>query len=151
MKTTVAILCAATLGASALVAGEVAPGAVMFEEGAIAASLTGMPGNPDEGRKAFTNRKQGNCLACHVNADMPDQSFQGEVGPPLDGVASRWEPAQLRGIVVNSKMTFEDTIMPSFYRDAGYARTLKKFEGKTILSAQQVEDIVAYLMTLKEE
>lgn len=151
MKTTVAAICAAALSVSAATAAELAPGDVKFEEGAVMASLTGVSGDPAEGRKAFMNRKQGNCLACHANSDMADQSFHGEVGPPLDGVADRWEPAQLRGIIINSKMTFEDTIMPGFYKSAGYTRSLEKFDGKPILSAQQVEDIVAYLLTLKEE
>ena len=90
-------------------------------------------------------------MACHVNDDASSESFHGEVGPELNGVGSRWDTAQLRGIIVNSKNTFEGTIMPSFYRAKNGARTLKKFEGKTILSAQQVEDVVAYLLTLKEE
>jgi len=78
------------------------------------------------------------------------ESFHGEVGPILDGVADRWNEAELRGIVSNAKMMFDGTIMPAFYRDAGYNRPLENFDGKTILSAQQIEDIVAYLMTLKE-
>jgi sulfur-oxidizing protein SoxX len=81
---------------------------------------------------------------------MSEQSFHGEVGPELDGVAARWNTAELRGILVNSKGMFEGTIMPSFYRDSGYERTLKKFVGKTILGAQEVEDVLAYLSTLKE-
>ena len=72
------------------------------------------------------------------------------MGPALDGVASRWEEGDLRGIVANSKMMFEGTIMPAFYVDAGYTRPLEKFDGKTILSAQQVEDVVAYLLTLTD-
>ncbi len=123
---------------------------VVFNEGAVAASLTGTAGDAAAGRKTFSNRKQGNCLACHVNSEMPEQSFHGEVGPPLDGVAGRWSEAELRGILVNSKMTFEDTIMPSFYRTVNGVRPLEKFEGKTVLSAQQVEDVLAYLQTLKE-
>ena len=96
------------------------------------------------------NRKKGNCLACHVNSDMAEQTFHGEVGPELDGVADRWEAAELRGILVNSKNMFEGTIMPAFYKASGYNRILKKFDGKTILSAQEVEDLLAYVMTLKE-
>ena len=75
--------------------------------------------------------------------------YQGQ--ETLDGVADRWSVAELRGIVANSKMMFEGSIMPSFYRDTGFNRNREEFEGKTILTAQQVEDIVAYLMTLKEE
>jgi len=130
---------------------DTAPNAVAFIDGSIEQSLTGTPGNVADGRAAFINRKQGNCLACHMNNEIPEQSFHGEVGPPLDGAAGRWTEAELRGIVSNSKKMFEDTIMPAFYVDAGYTRPLKKFDGKTILSAQQVEDIVAYLMTLTEE
>ena len=142
----------ATLISTSVMAEDAAPAAVVFgEDGEVMASLTGVAGDPVAGKKAFINRKQGNCLACHINDDASEQSFHGEVGPQLDGAGSRWDEAQLRGLVVNSKMTFEDTIMPSFYRAKNGARTLKKFEGKTILSAQQVEDVVAYLVTLKEE
>ena len=64
------------------------------------------------------NRKKGNCLACHVSVEG-EQSFHGEVGPELNGVADRWETAELRGIV-NAKKMFDGTIMPAFYRDAGF-------------------------------
>ncbi|NOX74561.1 MAG: sulfur oxidation c-type cytochrome SoxX [Alphaproteobacteria bacterium] len=131
-------------------AGEIKADDVVFAEGAVTASLTGVAGDAANGRKVFANRKQGNCLACHVNTDLSEQPFHGEVGPPLDGVAGRWEEAQLRGILVNSKNTFEGSIMPSFYRTTNGARPLKKFDGKTILSAQQVEDVLAYLKTLQE-
>ena len=90
-------------------------------------------------------------MACHSNSDMPELSFHGEVAPLLDGVAGRWSEAELRGIVANAKMTFEDTMMPAFYIDSGYVRPLDDFAGKSILTAQQVEDVVAYLMTLKDE
>ena len=137
-------------GSSAF-SGDVMPANVVFNDGAIGVTLTAQAGDPAAGRKVFMNRKQGNCLACHANEDMSDQSFHGEVGPALDGVADRWEAAELRGIVVNSKMMFEGTIMPAFYKDGGFERNLKKFQGKSILNAQQVEDVVAYLLTLKEE
>ena len=130
---------------------EVAPSDVIADEyGAVTASLTGVAGDPANGRKVFMNRKQGNCLACHVNSEMSEQTFHGAVGPVLDGVADRWTAAELRGMLVNSKKVFEGTIMPAFYKDSGYNRTLKKFVGKTILKAQQVEDVLAYLQTLKE-
>ena len=129
----------------------VAPADVKHEDGAVAASLTGKPGDPAKGKAWFANRKLGNCLACHENSDSKDELFHGEVGPPLDGVGDRWSEAELRGIVTNAKMMFDGTIMPAFYKDSGYTRPLEKFDGKTILSAEQVEDIIAYLMTLKEE
>ena len=141
---------AAVLLATAASAAEVSPADVKFEDGAVSQSLTGVPGDPANGRKVFMNRKKGNCLACHANSDMADQLFHGEVGPPLDGVGSRLSEAEIRGMLVNSKMTFPDTIMPAFYRNEGFTRPLEKFKGKTILTAQEVEDVVAYLLTLTE-
>ena len=128
----------------------VAPNDVAFDGGAVAQSLTGVAGNAADGRTWFIDRQLGNCLACHQNSDAKEQQFHGEIGPSLDGVGGRWSEAELRGIVTNSKKTFEGTIMPGFYTQAGLQRVWKPFEGQTILSAQQVEDVVAYLMTLKE-
>lgn len=152
------VLCAAAAGLLAVAAitvgasaGPVAPGEVKIADGKIAASLTGKPGNAVKGREWFANRKLGNCLACHNNPDLSkEEQFHGEVGPSLEGVAGRWDEAQLRGIVVNAKQSLNpDTLMPAFYRDSGFERPLKGFDGKSILTAEQVEDIVAYLMTLK--
>jgi len=82
------------------------PEDVKIENLAIANSLTGTAGDAAEGRKVFANRKQGNCLACHANSDMEEHLFHGEVGPSLDGVATRWQPEMLRTIVVNAKAVF---------------------------------------------
>ena len=151
MKLTTITFVAGAALASFATAETVAPADVQFDEyGAVDASLTGVAGDAANGRKVFMNRKKGNCLACHVNDDMSEQSFHGEVGPELNGVADRWETAELRGIVVNAKKMFDGTIMPAFYRDAGFNRTLKNFDGKSILSAQEVEDLLAYISTLKE-
>ncbi|MEZ8098355.1 MAG: sulfur oxidation c-type cytochrome SoxX [Amylibacter sp.] len=142
----------ATLISTSVIAGDISPTDVSFGDyGEISASLTGVAGDPVAGKKVSTNRKLGNCLACHVNDDASSQSFHGEVGPELNGAGSRWSEEELRGIVTNSKNTFEGTIMPAFYSTENGVRTLKKFVGKTILSAQQVEDVVAYTLTLKEE
>ncbi|MDB9729638.1 sulfur oxidation c-type cytochrome SoxX [Amylibacter sp.] len=142
----------ATLISTSVIAGDISPTDVSFGDyGEISASLTGIAGDPVAGKKVSTNRKLGNCLACHVNDDASSQSFHGEVGPELNGAGSRWSEEELRGIVTNSKNTFEGTIMPAFYSTENGVRTLKKFVGKTILSAQQVEDVVAYILTLKEE
>lgn len=151
MKLLVLTSAMVALTATGALADTVAPSAVNYVDGEVAMSLTGVAGDPIAGREVFKGRKLGNCLACHVNGDMPEESFHGEVGPPMDGAGSRWSEAQLRAIVTNSKMVFEDTIMPAFYRDAGYNRTLEGFEGKSILSAQQVEDVIAYLQTLNDE
>lgn len=126
------------------------PDAVEIANLAIAESLTGVAGDAAEGRKIFANRKQGNCLACHANSDMEEHLFHGEVGPVLDGAGTRWDEGKLRTIVVNAKAVFTDaTVMPGFYSlDVG-ENVREDLIGKTILSAQQVEDVVAYLMTLK--
>ena len=129
----------------------IAPDKVAIQDGELVQSLTGKKGDPAAGRNWFIGRRLGNCLACHANKDTSDEQFHGEVGPPLDGVADRYDEAQLRAIVANSKAVFgEQTLMPGFYRVSGLNRVADKFAGKTILSAQQVEDVVAYLMTLKE-
>ena len=146
------IAVSATLISTSVIAGDISPTDVSFGDyGEISASLTGVAGDPVAGKKVSTNRKLGNCLACHINDDASSQSFHGEVGPELNGAGSRWSEEELRGIVTNSKNTFEGTIMPAFYSTENGVRTLKKFVGKTILSAQQVEDVVAYILTLKEE
>ena len=151
MKHVLGFAAIAVFGASMAIAEDVKPMAVSFTNGAVEAALTATAGDAANGRKVFANRKQGNCLACHMNSDMAEESFHGEVGPPMDEVADRWTEAELRGIVTNSKMMFEGTIMPAFYVDSGYTRPLDDFAGKSILTAQQVEDVVAYLMTLKED
>jgi len=110
-------------------------------------SLTGKPGDPVNGKKVVIGRKKGNCLACHV-MPIPEQQFHGKAGPALNGVAERMEEADLRMRLVDPKVVNSDTMMPSFYK-TGQHRVLKKFQGKTILSAQEVEDVIAYLLTLK--
>ncbi|MCC2111284.1 MAG: sulfur oxidation c-type cytochrome SoxX [Hyphomicrobiales bacterium] len=119
-------------------------------DGGIPKSLTGKPGDPEAGKKAMINRKLGNCLACHTLTSMADQPFHGEIGPTLDGVADRYEEPQLRLIVANAKAIFDGTIMPGFLVSDGLSRVAKKFEGKSILEPANVEDIVAFLLTLKE-
>ena len=133
-------------------AAETAPGEVAIEDMAVAQPIAAMAGDPANGRKVFANRGLGNCLACHVNSDLKNELFQGTVGPALDGVADRWDAAQLRAIVVNAKMVFgPETMMPGFYSlDVG-AEVAAEFKDKTILSAKDVEDVVAYLTTLKGE
>ena len=116
-------------------------------ENEIRESLTGKPGNPDEGRKLAANRGLGNCLACHK---MPiKEDLQGNVGPELNDVASRLKESEIRLRVVNPKILNPQTSMPAFYRVDGLYRVRKDLAGKPILTAQQIEDIVAYLLTLK--
>jgi sulfur-oxidizing protein SoxX len=148
-----ALACAASGAAAA----EVAPGDVVFEVGAVAQSLTGQPGDPVRGREVVGTKSLGNCVACHVNSEMSDVPFQGEIGPPLDGVGDRWSEAELRGIVTNAKMMFPGSMMPSFYKVDGFIRPGNAYTGDAadesfgpLLTAQQIEDVVAYLLTLKE-
>lgn len=148
----------ASLGSAAM--AEVAPGAVQWaEDGSVAESLTGTPGNPDEGKVIMTTNALGNCVACHAIEAMPDVPFQGNIAPQLDGAADRWSEAQLRGIVIDAKHTFPDSFMPGMYKVGPFIRPGVAFTAKPpekpedikpILSAQQVEDVVAYLMTLSE-
>ena len=153
MKLGTGLVTFAAAMAVAAVAGaaEVAPDGVEFTDDGVMASLTGQAGDPAAGPEAFKSRKLGNCLACHANKDMENELFHGDVGPSLDGVADRWSEAELRAIVVNSKKIFSDeTVMPGFYSLEVGKEPAEQFVGKTILTAQQVEDVVAYLATLKE-
>jgi sulfur-oxidizing protein SoxX len=112
--------------------------------------LTERPGDPAQGLKVVSDRRQGNCLACHQISTLKSEDFHGEVGPPLDGVGGRWKAAQLRMIIVNPKRVFTDeAVMPAFYRVEGLHRVRPEFQGKPILTAQQVEDVVAFLQTLQ--
>ncbi len=148
---------AAALAATAAFGGEIKPVDVVYNDGAIETSLSGAPGNVEDGA-VIMNKGAGNCIACHAVSALSDLPFHGEVGPPLDGVADRWSEAELRGIVSNAKVMFEGTMMPSFYRTDGFIRIGDAFTGKALegevaplLTAQQIEDVVAFLMTLKEE
>ena len=120
-------------------------------DGGIPASLTGKPGDPAAGEEAMLNRKLGNCLACHAVTKLKSHPFHGEIGPALDGVADRYSEAQLRLILVNAKQVFDNTMMPAFYKSEGFTRVMDSFAGKSILTAKQVEDVLAYLHTFKEE
>ncbi len=151
MKRTAFLMIGATVAFATMAsAGTITPDNVAFDDhGSVAMSLTGVAGDAENGRKVFANRKLGNCLACHQNGEMTDQFFHGEVGPSLDGVSERWTAEELRGIVSNAKNTFDGTIMPGFYKVSGFTRNMEKFEGKSILTAQEVEDVLAYLLTLQ--
>ena len=157
------IFCAAAAIAAAgltgvAMAATVGPNEVKYEDGAIEASLTGAAGDAAGGAKVVGNKSLGNCVACHQISALTDVPWHGEVGPPLDGVADRWTEAEIRGIVSNAKIMFEGSDMPSFYKTGPYVRPGDAFSGNAaegelppLLTAEQVEDVVAYLMTLKEE
>lgn len=124
--------------------------AIRVDKDSISKPLTSQPGNPKNGAAVMADRRLGNCLACHKVSQLKSEPFHGDVGPSLDGVAGRWKEEQLRLIVVNPKVLFEDTAMPAFYRTADMHRVRREFQEKPMLTAQQVEDVVAYLTTLKD-
>jgi sulfur-oxidizing protein SoxX len=115
---------------------------------AIPQSLTGAPGDPQRGLKIVTNRQVGLCLLCH--SGPYSERFQGTMAPGLDGAGSRWSEGQLRLRMVDASRINPDTIMPPYYRVDGLNRAARSFRGKTILNAEQIEDVVAYLVTLKD-
>lgn len=116
---------------------------------AIAKPLTHVPGDPARGRALVIDRHKGNCLACHA-MPIPEEPFHGSVGPSLIGVASRLSMGQLRLRVVDEKQINPMSIMPGYYRHPShFNQVLAEYEGKTLLSAQEVEDVVAYLSTLR--
>ncbi|MCF8510290.1 MAG: sulfur oxidation c-type cytochrome SoxX [Rhodobacteraceae bacterium] len=152
-----ALLAGAIAALAALpAASETAPKDVAFAEGAVATSLSGVAGDPESGAKIMTTNAKGNCVACHLIEAMPNVQFPGNIAPPLDGVASRYDEAQLRGIIANAKMTFDGSFMPAFYKTEGFIRPGNAYTGKApegdlppILTAQEIEDVLAYLLTLK--
>ena len=130
----------------------------LIKSKAIPKALTKRAANRVRGEALMINRQKGNCLACHrvsafeVKAKTNPNAYgdMGEVGPSLDGVASRYDPGQLRLLLVDAKQIFPETIMPSFYKIAGLNRVDTAFENKTILDKQEIEDILAFLLTLKD-
>ena len=116
---------------------------------AIPQPLSNTPGDAQRGRAIVANRSVGLCLLCH-SGPIAEERFQGNLAPSLAGAGVRWSAAQLRLRIVDGARLNPDTIMPPYYRTAGLQRVARPFEGKTILTAEQVEDVVAYLATLKD-
>ena len=116
---------------------------------AIPRPLADKPGDAVRGRAIVANRSVGLCLLCH-SGPIAEERFQGNLAPNLAGAGSRWSVAQLRLRIVDASRLNPDTIMPPYYRTTDLARVARPFEGKTILTAEQIEDVVAYLATLKE-
>lgn len=138
----VAALCTAPSGAQdALVDYQVVGNA-------IPKPLTGTPGDPVNGR-ALVVKRETTCLLCH-SGPFPDQRFQGNLSPDLTGTGSRWSEGELRLRMVDATRLNEATIMPPFYRIDGLNRVARNLRGKPILTAQEIEDVVAFLMTLKD-
>jgi sulfur-oxidizing protein SoxX len=115
---------------------------------AISDSLTGAPGDAARGRALVADRTS-TCILCH-SGPFPEVKFQGDLAPSLAGAGSRWSEGQLRLRLVDASRLNPATIMPSYYRVDGLVRVGAAWRGKPILSAEQIEDMVAYLSTLRE-
>jgi sulfur-oxidizing protein SoxX len=112
-------------------------------------SLTGKPGDAERGRALVANRTVGLCLLCH-GGPIPEERFQGNLAPSLAGAGARWSEGQLRLRLVDPARLNPDTIMPPYYRLDHLQRVAKNFTDKTIFTAEQIEDVVAYLATLRD-
>ena len=110
--------------------------------------LEGATGDAARGKAIVLNRQVGLCLLCH-SGPFPEERFQGDLAPNLGGVGSRLSEAQIRLRIVDASRVNPKTIMPAYYRTEGLTRVAPSQRGKTVLSAQQIEDVVAFLVTLK--
>jgi sulfur-oxidizing protein SoxX len=111
--------------------------------------LTAVPGDAARGRAIVADRRVGLCLLCH-SGPFPEVRFQGDLAPDLRGAGSRWSEAQLRQRIVDSRRVNPDSLMPAYHRTDGLVRVAAPFAGKPVLSAQQVEDVVAFLLGLRD-
>lgn len=118
------------------------------------APLTDTPGDPVRGRAIVASRQTGLCLLCHAAPVDPgsvtSRRFQGDLAPDLTGVGARLNAAQLRLQLVEPQRLNPQSIMPSYRRTEGLQQVGAAWQGRAILSAQQVEDVVAWLVTLKD-
>ena len=116
--------------------------------GAIPDPLTDQLGDAARGRRLVLDREGGDCTICHA-MPLPQRQFHGTIGPPLDGVGGRYSAGALRLRLVDPKALNPHTIMPAYYKIEGLHRVHERYRGKPILTAQQIEDVVAYLLTLQ--
>jgi sulfur-oxidizing protein SoxX len=116
---------------------------------AIPDSLTGAKGDAERGRTIVVNRQVGLCLLCH-SGPFPEERFQGTLAPDLKGAGLRSSEGQLRLRIVDASRLNADTIMPSYYRVDGLVRVAPAFQGKPVLTAEQIEDVIAYLATMRD-
>jgi len=129
-----------------------AAGAFAVVGDAIPAALTGASAyvaDPARGRAIVRNRQLGLCLLCH-SGPFPEERLQGNLAPDLKGAGSRWSAGQLRLRIADSSRINAATIMPAYYKSEGLTRVASAFQGKPVLSAEQIEDVVAFLTTLRD-
>ena len=110
-------------------------------------SLSVEPGDPARGRAIVASRQTGLCLLCH-SGPFPEERFQGNLAPELKVSVARLNASQLRARIVNAAHFNPQTIMPSYYQTSHLNRVAPKFAGQTILSGQEIEDVIAFLVTL---
>ena len=117
-------------------------------DGGIAVALTELPGDATRGRDIATNRQVGMCQLCHQVPASNDR-FQGDIATSLAGAGARWTVPQLRLRIVDSRRVNEDSVMPAYFKTDGLSRVAGAWRDRPILNAQQVEDVVAWLGSLK--
>jgi sulfur-oxidizing protein SoxX len=126
------------------------PGEVVIVGDTVPQSLTGRPGDASRGREVAFSRDRGNCPICHV-MPAPDERLHGDVGPSLQGVAGRLSEGQMRLRLVDGRRLNPASLMPSYYRLDGLRRVAAVYAGKSVLTAEEIEDVLAYLMTLRSD
>ena len=142
------------LGMAALPAaaaqGQTGPAVVAFTitGDAITEPLTAVPGDAANGRAIIASRQRGLCLLCHTGP-FPEEPFQGNLAPDLAGAGTRWSVGQLRLRVADGRQLNPTSIMPSYHRTEGLSRVGAAWQSRPLLSAQQIEDVVAFLATLR--
>jgi sulfur-oxidizing protein SoxX len=107
------------------------------------------PPDPANGRKIVADRRRGMCLLCH-SGPFPEERFQGNLAPSLAGAGARWNAGQLRFRLIDSTRINPETTMPAYFRAEDKNRVGRAFSGRTILSAEEIEDVTAYLSTLRD-
>jgi len=148
IRTAVTLAAAVLLpGAAASSGGGLVPFAVVGD--AIPTPLDARDGVAERGLGLMSDRRGGNCLICH-KVSQSNEPFQGEIGPPLDGIGKRLSPAQIRLRIADPIRLNPATPMPSYYRVDRLVNVAPEYRGLPVLDAQQIEDIVAYLSSLKE-
>ena len=135
--------CAALLALPLCACGQTAAG------GEMPASLTGQPGDPLRGRQIVVNRQTGLCLLCH-RGPFPEERFQGTLAPELSASVAKLSAGRIRAQIVDASQFNPETIMPPYYRTDRLNRVAPQFAGRTLLEAQEIEDVVAFLTTLKQ-
>jgi len=149
VRTVRLVLAVSMLAVLAAAASEVSPDAVVVVGDTIPVPLTATPGDAVRGRAVVLDRANGNCLICH-KVPEPAEPFQGDIGPDLRGVGLRLNAAELRLRLVDASRSNPATVMPPYYRISGLTRVDARYRGKPALNAQEIEDAVAYLATLRD-